>query len=64
MKRGTQEGFRGNYSVCPFLRVGKVSIEPWAQTCLRLIGEMRTRPRLSDKVAKCVGKHEVSAYTQ
>ena len=64
-EKGTRGMFQMKRSVGPyFFRVGKVSIEPWAQACLRLIGEMRTRPRPSDEVARCVGEHEVRAYTQ
>ena len=36
----------------PFLRAGKVSIEEILEACVHKSLIMRTRPRLSDKVAK------------
>ena len=40
------------------LRAGQVSIEEISEACFRKSLIMRTRPRLSDEVAKCVGKRE------
>ena len=40
------------------MRAGKVSIEEILEACFRKSLIMRTRPRPSDSVARCVGKRE------
>ena len=46
------------------VRAGKVSIEEILETCFRKSLIMRTRPRLSDEVTKCVAKVRSTACTE
>lgn len=52
------------YPLLPVLRVGKVSIEVISEASFRKSQIMRTRPRPSDMVARCVGRHKTRTYTQ